>query len=267
MVLDGHHPSAHRHDLSCQIETATSCRMNNPITGLHYLISGFELITKSGIRRFVIIPVLINILLFIGLFLLLRHYMGEFNLWFAHFLPSWLHWLSSILWILFFISFFLIFIYTFVTLGNIVAAPFNSLLAEKVEWYLTGNEVEGRSLLENIKDIPRILGRQLAILGYYLPRALVLLILFFIPIVQTVATLLWFLFNAWFMTLTYIDYPTDNHHIPLKQVHAWLKERRMTSMGLGISVLVITMMPIVNFFIIPAAVAAATKFWVEESKH
>ena len=239
--------------------------MNNPITGMTYLIEGFKLIATPRLRHFVIIPLIINMFLFVGLFFLLRHYMSEFNLWFAHHLPVWLHWVASILWVLFFISFFLIFIYTFVTLANFITAPFNSLLAEKVELYLTGNALGERSWIENIKDVPRIFRRQLAILGYYLPRACLLLLLFFIPIVQVVAALFWFLFNAWFMTLTYIDYPTDNHRIPLPTVRTLLRRKRWVGIGFGVSVLVVTMIPVLNFFAIPAAVAGATKFWIEES--
>lgn len=240
--------------------------MNTPISGIDYFIEGFKLITKPGLKRFVVIPLSINIILFISLFFLLKHFVGEFDIWFAQHLPSWLRWLASVLWVLFFLSFILVFVYTFVTLANIISAPFNSLLAEKVELYLTGSIPEPRSLFDNIKDIPRILGRQLSILGYYLPRALCLLILFFVPIAQAFAAPLWFLFNAWFLALTYIDYPTDNHRIPMREVRAWLKERRWVSLGFGVSVLVATMIPVVNFFTIPAAVAAATKFWIEENK-
>lgn len=239
--------------------------MNNPIAGMKYFIAGFGLISKPGIKRFVVIPLTINIVLFVGLFFLLRHFVGEFNLWFAHHLPAWLRWLGAFLWLLFFISFVLIFVYTFVTVANLISAPFNSLLAEKVEFYLTGKVLESRSLAENIKDIPRIVGRQLAILGYYLPRAILLLVLFIVPLVQAVAAILWFLFNAWYMTMTYIDYPTDNQRVPLRDVRIWLKQKRWLSLGFGISVLIASMIPILNFFSIPAAVAAATKLWVEES--
>jgi CysZ protein len=239
--------------------------MANPVIGMSYLIDGFALISKPGLRRFVIIPLMINILLFAGLFFLLRHFVVEFNLWFASHLPAWLHWLSAVLWILFFISFFIIIVYTFVTFANIISAPFNSFLAEKVELYLTGVIPEDRSLMDNIKDIPRIIGRQLAIIGYYLPRALLLLILFFIPVVQAVAAILSFLFHGWFMTLTYIDYPTDNHRVPMRDVRVWLHQRRWAALGFGVSVLVCSMIPVLNCFVIPAAVAGATKFWVEQN--
>jgi len=237
--------------------------MNQPIHGMQYLFDGFRLITKPGLRRFVIIPLMINLLLFISLFFLLRYFVSEFNLWFAHHLPHWLQWLSGILWLLFFIGFFGIIVYTFVTVANIVSAPFNSFLAEKVELYLTGTIPVDRSLLDNIKDVPRIIGRQLSIIGYYIPRALLILILFFIPIVQTVAALLSFVFHAWIMTLTYIDYPTDNHRIPIHDVKKWMQERRWSSLVFGSCILVCSMIPIINCFIIPAAVAGATKYWIE----
>ncbi len=229
-------------------------------------MDGFRLISKPGLRRFVCIPLLINTILFALLFLVMQHYMGAFNHWFEHYLPAWLHWLSVILWIVFFVSFFLILTYTFVTIANIICAPFNSFLAEKVELYLTGQVKESRSLYENFKDIPRIVGRQLKILGYYLPRALLILILLFLPVVQAAAAIVWFLFNAWFMALTYIDYPTDNNRVSISSVRVWLNERRWVALGFGGSVLVASMIPIVNFFTIPAAVAAATKWWVEEQK-
>jgi CysZ protein len=238
--------------------------MNDFLLGVKYFFSGFDLIFRPGLRRFIIIPLLINICLFIGLFFLLRHYMAEFNAWFSHLLPHWLAWLSYILWLLFVAGFLVVFIYTFVMLGNFVAAPFNSFLAEKVEFQLTGVKPNEFTLWDNIKDIPRILGRQLAIIGYFLPRALVLLLLFFVPVVQGVAAFIWFLFSAWNMTLTYADYPTDNHRIPIANVRDWLQQRRAMALGFGVSVLVISMIPILNFFTIPAAVAGATRFWVEQ---
>ena len=41
--------------------------MKNFLTGFRYFTSGFALISKPRLRRFVIIPLLINILLFAGL--------------------------------------------------------------------------------------------------------------------------------------------------------------------------------------------------------
>lgn len=236
---------------------------NTETLGFRYLLDGFQLILKPGLKRYVIIPLLINIILFASLFYFAQHFFSDFITWVEHHLPHWLSWLGSILWVIFFIGYFLIMIYTFVTFANIVGAPFNSFLAEKVEHYLTGH-THNQSLTDTFKDIPRIIGRQLSILGYYLPRAGLMLLLFFVPILQILAPLLWFFFNAWFMTLQYIDYPTDNNHIPLKSVRDKLAQKKALSLSFGMGVLVFSMVPILNFFIIPAAVAGATKLWLEE---
>lgn len=230
----------------------------------YYLLDGFKLILQPGLKRFVIIPLLINILLFIGLFFLAIHFFNEFNHWLILHLPSWLYWLGSLLWLIFFIGFFLAFLYTFTTLANFIAAPFNSILAEKVEWFLTGKSLAKQSALTLVKDIPRIITRQFSIIGFYLPRACLLLILFFIPLVQLVAPVLWFVFNAWFMTLQYVDYPTDNHRIPLSKVRQRLQRKRWPALSFGVSVLLLTMVPLLNCFVMPAAVAGATKMWLKE---
>ena len=238
--------------------------MNPTHNGLDYLANGFRLLGKRGLKRFVIIPLTINILLFVGFFLTAKHFFAKLNIWLVHNLPAWLHWIDSLLWITFFIGFMLVFAYGFVVMANVVCAPFNSFLAEKVETYLTGKTAVQRTLIENVKDVPRMLARQLSLIGYYLPRALVLLVFFFIPVIQLFAAVLWFGFNAWFITLQYLDYPTDNHKIPLSQIHVWTWQHRMLSFTFGIGVLVITLIPGLNFFIIPAAVAGATKMWVEQ---
>jgi uncharacterized protein involved in cysteine biosynthesis len=68
-----------------------------------------------------------------------------------------------------------------------------------------------------MKDIPRIMKREWQKLAWYLPRAIVLLLLYFIPgIGQTVAPVLWFLFSAWMLAIQYCDYPFDNHKVPFK---------------------------------------------------
>lgn len=67
-----------------------------------------------------------------------------------------------------------------------------------------------------VKDIPRIMKREVQKLAYYLPRAIVLLLLYLIPgIGQTVAPLLWFGFSAWMLAIQYCDYPFDSSAIRL----------------------------------------------------
>jgi len=238
--------------------------MHALIKGIGYLFEGFNLIFKPELRLYVLIPWLLNVILFVLLFFVVRHYFYEFEYWVDTYLPHWLHWLHFVFWLLFIISFLLLTVYVFVIVANLLCAPFNSFLAEKVEWYLTGKLPPAKSLYANIKALPSIIKRQLQILAYYLPRAFLLFILMFIPVLQALSAVFWVMLNAWFMAFTYIDYPTDNHHIPLDTVKKWLRDRRLSAFGFGIAAVFISMVPLLNLFIIPAAVAGATKWWLEE---
>lgn len=236
----------------------------HPLSAINYMLAGFELLTQRGLKKFIIIPVVVNFILFIGLFFLLRHYIFELNDWFLQYVPSWLQWLGTIIWLLFFLSFIVVFAYSFVTIVNIIAAPFNSLLSEKVTFYLTGQVMPSSNVFGLLKDVPRVIGRQLLVLCYYIPRAFLIFIIFFIPFLQTIAPILWVLFHAWFLTMTFLDYPTDNAKISFQETRAWMNQHKWLSLSMGLCILAVTLVPILNLIAIPAAVAAATKLWVEE---
>ncbi|HEU5281272.1 MAG TPA: sulfate transporter CysZ [Gammaproteobacteria bacterium] len=233
--------------------------------GAGYFLTGFSLITSPRLRRFVILPLLANIILFIGLFFVFRHYLGELNAWLLTFLPVWLQWLDWLLGIFFFTGFAIFFIYAFATVANLLACPFNGLLSERVVLLLTGTPLPERSFREQFKDLPSVFGRQFSLIFYYGPRAFLILILFFIPVVNVVAPALWFIFNAWFMAMQYLDYPTEAHRISLSACKTWMRDHRALTLGFGLAVLVGLMIPVVNFFAIPAAVAGATALWVAEN--
>lgn len=240
--------------------------MYNMLEGFAYLINGFKLIFKPGIKRFIIIPFLINMILFSVGFFVVQHFFAQFNHWLIGYLPHWLHWVSSILWIIFFCSFFLLLLFTFVAFANLIGAPFNNFLAEKVLLHLTGENLAQKTLWQSIQELPQALKRQFALLGYYLPRACGLFILLFVPVVHFFVAIAWFVFNAWFMALQYLDYPTDNQRVSLSEVHHWLWRNRGLTLGFGSGILIFTLIPVINFFIMPAAVAAATQLWHEKSR-
>ena len=75
--------------------------ISNPMTGAGYFIKGLSLIQRKGVRRFVIIPLAINTLLFTLLLWLLAGYFGELIDKFMPELPNWLAWLSYLIWVLF----------------------------------------------------------------------------------------------------------------------------------------------------------------------
>ena len=92
-----------------------------------------------------------------------------------------------------------------------------------------------------------------------------LFILGLIPVVNLVAAVLWFLFNCWMMSLQYVDYPADNHKVSFPALRRQLAGVRLSAMGFGLPVALAAMVPVLNLFVVPAAVCGATAFWVREN--
>lgn len=232
---------------------------------MHYLMEGFRLLREPGVRAYVIVPLTINITLFSGALWWAYQQIGRFDAFLMESLPSWLDWLSWLIWPFFFLLAVLIVFYGFSLLANLIAAPFNGFLAEKVEQLVSGEAPpEQFDWKELLLIVPRSILRELLKLAYYLPRLLGVFILTLIPTVNVVAPLLWFALGAWMMTIQYIDYPIDNHQLGFAKVKQGARVRRATSFGFGGSVTLCTMLPVINLVIMPAAVCGATVWWVRE---
>ncbi|MBP8174157.1 MAG: sulfate transporter CysZ [Aeromonadaceae bacterium] len=231
---------------------------------IQYLLDGWHLIRQPGLRLFVILPLLTNLLLFSGGVYYLFSSLDAMTQSILSKLPEWLAWLSYLIWPLAIISAMLVFFFLFGILANLIAAPFNGLLAEQVEARLTGQPAPDSSVASLLKDIPRIFAREWQKLKYYLPRALLCLLLFWIPVIgQTLAPIIWFALSAWMAVIQYCDYPFDNHKIPFNQMKQSLGQHKWHNMGFGALITCCTMIPVVNFFIMPIAVCGATALWVD----
>jgi CysZ protein len=232
---------------------------NNPVSGANYLLQGLKLLFKPGLRRFVVMPLLINILTFSAL-----AWIGitQFENLLDWMLPqdSWLHYFRYILWPLFAIAAVLVTFYSFTIVANLLAAPFNGLLAEKVEQLLTGKP-PAQPTQGLAQSIWPALRSELIKLRYFILRAIPLLILFLIPVLNIIAPILWTLFGIWYLALEYADYPMANSGLGFKEQHEKLKQMRMTAVGFGGGITLLMMIPILNFAAMPAAVSGATAMW------
>lgn len=233
--------------------------------GVGYFLEGVGLLFLPGMMRYVIAPFLVSCMLFGLLLLLGSHYLGLVNDWFIAFLPAWLHWLSGAIWLLFYSSFFLLLTYLFIVIGNLFSAPFNSLLSEKIEFATTHQALPSRSLSQQVALWLTSVCRQIGVMGYFIPRAIIVFVLLFVPVVQVMVPLIWFLFSAWMLVFVYLDYPADNHAYSFKALKTRIFSNPMLHLGFGVAVLITSLIPLVNFFSIPIAVAGATKLWVTES--
>lgn len=239
--------------------------MSSFLKGFSYVVAGFRYLTDRRLRWFVVAPLLINAVLFTTAIIWIANQFDRWVGFLIAYLPGWLTWIEWLLWPLFGIAVVLLMFYTFTMVANIIGAPLNGLLAEKVETACCGAPAPdgGVSLWA---EIPRAILHELQKWLYILPRALPLLVLFVVPVFSLFAPLLWFGFGAWMLAMEYADYPMGNHGLKFAEQRQVLRQRRLMALGFGAGVFGMTVIPILNFLSMPTAVIGATLLWHEQLK-
>lgn len=232
--------------------------------GIAYALSGFSLIMQKGIRPFVVVPLLINIGVFsLGIWLAKSQFdilMNRLLSW----LPGWLNWLEWLLWPLFALLILIAVYYTFTIVANLIASPFNSLLAERVEQKLNGQAVpEFKGYKSLISTVGKTLGSEVRKILYTAKWLPILFIISIIPGLNIIAPFAWAIYGAWMLSLQYTDFSMGNHELYIKDELSLLRKNRSASLGFGGILTLLMMIPVVNFFVMPVGVAGGTKFWVK----
>lgn len=244
----------------------------NPVTqfasGPTYLARGFALLRERALRRYVVIPILINIVLIVGLLSLVGWELsGWLDTWLAG-LPGWLAWLENVLWWIAMVLCTLMFCYVFTLLANLIASPFNGMLSARVELLVTGTAPEsGMSLGGEMLD--GVTG-ELRRLRYYVGRAALLglasLVLLFIPVANLAIAPLWFIFGAFMLAFEYLDQPMANRGLSFNHKMIRMRARRWQHLGFGSVVTLATAVPLANLVVMPAAVIGATLLYLETAE-
>ncbi|WP_237063419.1 sulfate transporter CysZ [Microbulbifer zhoushanensis] len=258
---------------------------SNPTHGVDALIQGARLLGRRELRPFIIVPLLINLVLFIALTAVMLSQLGGLSDYLGSLLAhepvdtenmSWwrailaqgaawaanvFQWLAWLIAIAVVILFLFVYGYLFGIITNIIAAPFNGFLAEKVEELLTGQAPPAEPM---VSMVWRTIGRELRKLMYFVGWGLVIFVIamltswtVFIP------AILGGLWGAWCMAIQYVDYPLDNHQRPFDELKSVLLRRKLSSLSFGGAVMLAKMVPVLNIFVMPAAVAGGTVLWVD----
>ena len=231
---------------------------NNPALAVSYLFKGLALLTRAPLRSFIIIPVLINVVLYSAALILGYYYVADLI---NQFIPGWLHWLNWLLWPLFFISFFIAGFFTFTVLANLLAAPFYGKLSAK-----TLALINGQTGAAAEQPLIQVLSAEIKRAGYLLRLALPLLILSIIPGINVIAPFLWSLFGAWGMALEYMAYPLENAGVLFTEQKQLVKSIRWGALSFGGIAAMGLAIPILNIIVAPAAVIGATVYVNDMSK-
>ncbi len=230
--------------------------------GTQVIARALSLLNKPGVRIYVIVPLMINLVLFGALVWYGYSQFNQLVEWLMSFVPSFLDFIEWLIWVFFGVLAAIIVFFSFTPIANIIAAPFNALMSEKIEIELTGKAVSSNVSFSRMAI--DAIGSQLRKLVYIMFWALGLFLVSLIPVVNLIAPVLWIVFGSWLLSLEYFDYPMGNHDLVFAEQKKRLGERRGIAMGFGGAVMIMTSIPIINFFAMPVAVAGATLLWVEQ---
>ncbi len=239
----------------------------NMFTGFGYLAQGFKIICQPGFRLFLLVPLSVNMILFTLLIMWAHSLVDGWMATLLSWVPAWLGFLEWLFWAIYFLAIVMTLFYGFIAAANLIGAPFYGYLAELTEKHLTGQDNDDDfSWKELLAMVPRTIKRELQKLWYYIPRVLALLILGLIPGLNLIIAIAWIMFSAWMMAIQYIDYPADNNKMSFPDMKTYLAKHRLTAFGFGLLTFGATLLPILNFLALPAAVCGAVVFWVNEER-
>jgi len=237
--------------------------------GASYLVRGMRWLPRPQLRRFVIIPLLINVVLFGVVIWWGAGQFADLMNWVLGILPNWdwLSWLRWLLWPLFGITVLVVSFSTFTLIANFIASPFNGLLSQRVA-AMAGSEHRQPTADDWWQELAAAPWIEIKKLFYFVGWGLLWLgtlwlITLLMPPLGIVSPFLWWGFSAWMLALGYVDYPMANHGIGFTEQRTMLSRKRILVIGFGSAVLLMTMIPGVNLVVVPAAVIGATLMWVE----
>lgn len=203
-----------------------------------------------------LIPVLGNAVLY-GVAALLAFYGLDAAL--DRWLPPLADWLRWVLYPLLALGLLVLAFFSFTLLGNLILAPFNGLLSERVERVLTGRVVrpDDESLGTMVR---RSMGLALWRLGFILIRVLGVFLLGLIPVVGILAVPTGLLLGGWLLALEFSDAPLGNWGWSLEQQRALVRRNRAGFVAFGLAAMALALVPVLNLALIPAAVAGMTAY-------
>jgi CysZ protein len=241
----------------------------SPLATPSLIMEGFKLLWHRRIRWLVIIPLMINILLFSAVTWWVGAWVGDWLDWLTASIPEWLQWLAWIIWLLFALLVLVVYAFTFTLFANLIGSPFYGIIAERVIAMQRGESDQTAQTLSALLVIARdSFLRELQILAYMVPRTvavlLVTLVVSFIPVINIFAPLIAGSWAAWSLAIQYFDYPADSDQVTFRAMRQMAAKQRWLSLGFGLAALGAAAVPVVNLLLLPATVIGGTLLWCRE---
>lgn len=228
--------------------------------GTPFRAIGF-IFSNLGLSRYFLIPLSINILIFgAGTWAFIHYYsdllgvlVSNPEVWYQYILY---YAVAVALGLLF--ALFLVFGFTIV--GNLIASPFLDVLSERTEERLTDKKIdEPFSFKVLAGDVKAAVGNELKKIGIFILIQVILLLCNFIPVIGNIIYAVGSpIFVIYFLAFEYLDFTLSRKRMAFGEKWNFMKQNKGACMGMGASFFFTTIVPFVNFFVMPVAVIGAT---------
>jgi CysZ protein len=239
--------------------------------GPSLIIESMRILWRRDIRWLVLIPLLVNIILFISVAGFAASWLQNWITAISTSVPEWLQWLAWVIWFLFALLALAIYAFTFTILANLIGSPFYGVIAQRVIAAEITNELSaGMAEDDWWHSAWKSLIRELRLIGYFLPRTLavgiVTAILSFIPVLNLLAPIIAGTWAAWCLCLQYLDYAADSEGISFLVLRQKVSSNRFNSLGFGLSAMLGSAIPLINLVMLPASVVAGSLLWCRQHR-
>jgi CysZ protein len=244
--------------------------MKDFITGVRCYLDVHSFISKNRLTHYLLIPGLISILYLTIIIILGFVYLGLVaDYIMKNWLPGYLHgnimelFLLILLWILLLLLLFIT--YRHVVLA--LLAPVLTLLSEKTECRVTGGAAVPFQLKQALIDLIRgiRINLRIMILSIFFSLAAWLLVL--IPVIGAFLSLVVsFYIQSYYGGFALVDYTLERRRLSVRESIAFVKQRRAWITGIGAGFFLLSLIPLIGWFLAPTYGTVAATLMILEKK-
>jgi len=244
--------------------------------GLKTYLEAHTLIKKNRLWGYVVLPGVINLVLFSITLVLSWNYSSEVTAYLMDlmgvesavsedwkFLGTIIHWLVLLMMRLFMLAFYL-YLYKYMVL--IIMSPVLALLSEKTEEILTGNK-HPFELKQFVRDVLR--GVIIATRNVFV-EMIILIILFlfsFIPILGWISPALIFIVQSYYFGFSMIDYSNERKKLTVKESSAFIYRHKGLAIANGAGFYLLLLIPVIGLMAAPAYGVIAASIATEKTRN
>ena len=233
--------------------------------GLRVLLRAAKfLLSHFGLVKYFLIPFAINVVIFgIGTYTFFEYYSEMLNA----FVPSSEGWWALVYYpvaAILVLLFAIIMVFSFTVIGNLIASPFNTMLSQRTEEIVSGIKIDEKfSLKLLLWDTKDAITTELKKIGLLILIQLALLLLWLVPVIGNIAYAIASPISViYFLCFEYMDFAMSRKRLPYSEKWKLIGDHKGSCLGMGFTFFLTTLVPVLNFFVMPLAVIGSTLMYL-----